>query len=426
MATATLGLTRREALTAELARDVSHVPARVPAPASDPALAALRGLGTEIWLDTGNLEEASALWRREMSALTTNNTLANAVVQTGIVDDVIKNASQRLRDVEPGLSIDELVLEVGFVVNCQIALRLVSAFDALVSVELHPAVGHDMEKTLRYAQRYYAVDPDRFIVKIPWTPEGICAVARARADGIPINYTLGFSARQNYLAALVSKPNYVNVFLGRLNAVVSDNGLGDGKYVGEKATLASQKGVRELREAHHDIPTHQIAASMRNAEQMVSLAGVDVYTVPPKAMKEFLGQNHPPASLKSKRDEIYDVTVSNAAYVMQRGSRVAATDLLWTIDDNFKRFAAQLAARGGTNLTGNDLRQADRDFGTRLFTGFTPEEQAIIRKDGKIPQTAKWLERAALDDLMTESALQSFITDQGALDDRIKRLVAQA
>jgi transaldolase len=414
-----LSLTKKEQLLAELAGDVSHAPARVPLPASDPALAKLRALGTQLWLDTGNLEEASKLWRREMSALTTNNTLANQVVQTGIMDEVMGEAARRVRDLDPSTSIDELVMDVAFVVNCHIALRLVHAFDALVSVELHPAIGHNIEATLRYAQRYYAINPDRFIVKIPLTPEGFCAVARARAEGIPINYTLGFSARQNYLAARFSKPNFVNVFLGRLNAVVADNHLGDGKMVGEKTTLASQAGVRELREKHADIPTHQIAASMRNAEQMVSLAGVDVYTIPPKAVEEFYAANHSPDDLTSRLTQSYEVTLN-------ADTDKSSVEILWTIDDNFKRFAEELASRGATTLTGDDLRAADRDYGTKLFSGFTADEQAAIRTKGKIPETARWQGRASLDDLMTESALQSFITDQNALDARIRQIIQSA
>ena len=419
MPIATSDLTRKEALLAELARDLKNAPARVPRPVSDPVLAKFNAVGTQLWLDTGNLDEASKLWRNEMSALTTNNTLANQVVQTGIMDEEIAEVAKRVKEVEPGISLDDLVMDAVFVVNCQIALRLVSAFDALVSVELHPGVGHDIEKTYRYAQRYYAVNPDRFIVKIPLTPEGYCAVARVRAEGIPINYTLGFSARQNYLAALLSKPNYVNIFLGRLNAVVADNKLGDGKFVGEKVTLASQKAVKELRDAHDDIPTHQIAASMRNADQMVSLAGVDVFTVPPKAVEEFYGAGHSPADITDRTGENYEVKLGN-------DTDKSSVEVLWTIDDQFKKFAAELASRGGVNLTGDDLRAADKEFGTKLFSGFTPDEQTAIRTKGKIPDTARWAGRASMDDLMTESALQSFITDQTAFDDRIRKLVAEA
>ncbi len=411
-------MTRKEETLAELAATVAHPPARVPMPASDPALAKLSALGTQLWLDTGNLEEASKLWRREMSALTTNNTLANQVVQTGIMDDDIQEAAKRIKDVEPGISDEDMVMDIAFVVNCHIALRLVHAFDALVSVELHPGIGYDIEKTVRYAQRYYAVNPDRFIVKIPMTPEGFCAVARVRQEGIPINYTLGFSARQNYLAALLSKPNYCNVFLGRLNAVVADNKLGDGKFVGEKTTIASQTGVRELREAHDDIPTHQIAASMRSADQMLSLAGLDVYTIPPKAVEEFYKNNANPDDIVGRMQENYEVKLGN-------DTDKSSVEVLWTIDDAFKKFAQELANRGGANLTGDDLRQADKDHGTKLFSGFTKEEAAEISKKGKIPDTARWAGRAALDDVMTESALQSFIIDQGALDARIRQVAAK-
>ena len=412
-------MTRKEATLAELAATIAHPPARVPVPASDPGLAQLRKLGTQLWLDTGNLEEAAKLWRQEFSALTTNNTLANQVVQTGIMDDDIQEAVKRIKDVEPGISDEDLVMDVAFVINCHIALRLVHAFDALVSVELHPGIGYDIDKTVRYAQRYYAVNPDRFIVKIPMTPEGFCAVARVRQEGIPINYTLGFSARQNHLAALLSKPNYCNVFLGRLNAVVADNKLGDGKYVGEKTALASQKAVRDLRDAHDDIPTHQIAASMRSADQMLALAGSDVYTVPPKAVEEFYGKNVKPDEIVGRTQENYEVKFGN-------DTDKSSVEVLWTIDDEFKKFAQELANRGGANLTGDDLRQADKDHGTKLFSGFSVEEANEIKTKGKIPDTARWAGRAALDDVMTESALQSFIVDQAALDARIRQVAAKA
>ncbi len=409
-------MTRKEALLMELAQEAHDLPARVPQPDSDPGLDKLKALGTTLWLDTGNLEEAAKLWKSDFSALTTNNTLANQVVQTGVMDGVIARAAKRIRELEPDIEDEDLVLDIVFVVNCQIAQRLVAAFGALVSVELHPAVAHNIDKSVRYAQRYYAVNPEHFIVKVPLTPEGYCAVARIRDLGIPVNYTLGFSARQNYLAALISKPNYVNVFLGRLNAVVADNKLGDGKNVGERVTLASQAALVELRTQDSSIPTRQIAASMRNADQMVSLAGVDVYTIPPKAVAEFYTKNLSPDSLTLRTGEDYPVTLNADA-------DHAAVALLWTVDDKFKKFAHDIAARGAANLTGYDLRASDHEHDTHLFSNFHADEQTEIRTKGKIPDTARWAGRAALDDLMTESALQSFIVDQKAFDDHIRSMI---
>ena len=264
----------------KVAEDALANPTTQNAPTSA-ALEKLTNLGTELWLDTGNLEEAQSLWHKEFTALTTNNTLANQVVQTGILDDIAREAVADLRVSGGGLTEDEMVMELGFIVNCHIALRLVKAFGVKVSVELHPAVSKDIAKTVAYAERYYAVCPERFIIKIPLTPEGYCAVAQVRAKGIPVNYTLGFGARQNYLAALLSGPTYCNVFLGRLNAVIADNHWGDGVNVGEKAEMATQVALRELRAAGKT-ETKLIAASMRSAAQISSLAGTDVYTIPPK------------------------------------------------------------------------------------------------------------------------------------------------
>ena len=94
-----------------------------------------------------------------------------------------------------------------------------------------------------------------------------------------IHFTLGFSARQNHLVACVARPSWVNVFLGRLNAYAADEKLCDGRWVGERATLASQATVAKLRQ-DLGISTRQIAASLRNGEQVSTLAGVDVFTMP--------------------------------------------------------------------------------------------------------------------------------------------------
>ena len=409
------GPTKREALVHELACSPLHPVDRVPVPPSDAALARLNELGTRVWYDTGKLEEAARIWRLEASALTTNNTLANQVVQSGVMDDVIRRATAAIRESDPSGSDVDLVMDAAFVVNCHIALRLIQAFDVLVSVELHPSVAHDMERTVRYAQRYYAVNPEHFIVKIPLTPEGYCSVARARAMDIPINYTLGFSARQHYLATMVSDPSYVNVFLGRLNQVISENHLGDGRNAGEKTTLASQAGLREARALRSGIGTKQIAASMRGGGQMAALAGVDVYTAPPSAVSEFLATDYKPEELVSHLEDQLEVTISDAGVASE-------FERLWSIDDTFRKFTASLASRGGTVLSGDDLRQADREFGTHLFAGFTADEQAEIRSHGKIPELTRWRGRCAIDDLMTESAMQSFTTDQAALDGRIRSL----
>ncbi len=384
---------------------------------SDPTLARLRELGTELWLDTGNLEEAQSLWTSQFSALTTNNTLANQVVQTGILDGIVSEAVKDVRETQPDLTEQQEVMELGFIVNCHIALRLVKAFGVNVSVELHPAISEDIERTVHFAERYYAICPERFYIKIPLTPEGYCSVARVRAKGIPVNYTLGFSARQNYLAAVLSNPTYCNVFLGRLNAVVADNRLGDGKLVGEKAAMATQVALRELRAAGRS-QTKLIAASMRDPSQVAALAGVDVYTMPPKVAKAFVESKPDTAMLSSQVGHAFDVE-------FLPGVDEKSIEVLWAIDDKLMALTDDLAKRGGVNLTGDDLREADTRYATNLFHRFTTLERTDIREHGKIPDLGRFKHDhdISLDDLMTQSALQSFVVDQNALDDHLRDLI---
>jgi hypothetical protein len=58
--------------------------------------------------------------------------------------------------------------------------------------------------------------------------------------------------------------------------------------------------------------------------------------------------------------------------------------------------------------------------GVNLFHPFSDDDLQKIQDYGKIPDLSAWPESIALDDLMTQSALQSFTRDQNALDERIR------
>jgi transaldolase len=382
---------------------------------SDPLLARLKELGTELWMDTGELELAQSIWKNELTALTTNNTLANQVVQSGVMDDVIQETVSKLGEAASGLSRDELVMEIGFVINCRIALRLVEAFKVKVSVELHPSISRDIEKSVEYGKRYFRVCPEYFIIKVPLTPEGLLATRKIRQENIPVNFTLGFSARQNYLAARLSNPDYVNVFLGRLNAVVADNAAGSGEWVGEKVTLHTQNAMSEVRDKHVDVETRLIAASIRNGDQVATLAGMDIHTIPPKAMKEFQESGRTPDQIKETDGTTLSPDVSSGH---DWSARVAE---LWEMDGEFRKAVDRLMARGDLDqMSGEGLEQFCKENGLDLFHPFSEQDLKKIQNDGKIPKLVDWSGSIALDDLMTQSALQSFTKDQNALDARIQ------
>ena len=390
----------------------------------DPEWRKVRDAGTRLWLDTGDIDEAGKLWNSSFDALTTNNTLLNKEIQKGIYDDLVAKAARVVLEAAPKISQQDLILEIAFILNAHHALRLVDKFDANVSVELHTDLAGDIERTVAYGKRYFAICPERFYVKVPLTPAGYLSARRLVQAGIPLNFTLGFSARHNYVAALLTQPGYVNVFLGRLTAVVVDNKLGDGRNVGEKATLATQRELLDLRKAGRT-KTKLIAASIRSGAQIADLTGVDVHTMPTKAAAEY--RAHPPAQVKSHVANDPEVPLASGVTLAQFGG-----ETLWTVPPKFKGAVEDLLKKNLDSLKPEDLQThfEKAGFGDFLPRWSTADIQTAT-KDGKIPVYSTWKDRLAsgkvgLDALMNLSALYSFATDQKALDDRIRSLLKTA
>lgn len=381
----------------------------------------VRRLGTKLWLDTGDMEVAAGLWSSQFEALTTNNTLLNKEIQKGIYDRLIAEAASVMKAVAPDIGRSETVLEVAFVLNAHHGLRLVELFDAHVSVELHTDLGDDVERSVAYGKRYHQVCPERFYVKVPLTPAGFLAARELGEAGVPVNFTLGFSARQAYAAALLSQPCYVNVFLGRLNSFVAENKLGDGTNVGEKATLATQRQLLALRDMGRT-ESRLIGASMRSSSQVTDLAGLDVYTMPPKVAEEYL--RHP-------ADRIAEQVANDLSVSFAEGVEPADfnASTLWEVPDDFKQCVDTLARENVGQMTSADVREYFADYGLANFLPrWSEEDIRTVLADGKIPVYDKWKDRLTsgeigMDALMNLSAFYSFASDQEVLDARIESLI---
>ncbi len=385
-------------------------------------------LGSQLWMDTGDLESALPLWKSQFTALTTNNTLANQVVQKGIMDFIIKKAYKEIKSSFPNISNEELIIELGFIVNCKIALQLIEYFGVKVSVELHPKFANDIEKSLIFARRYFDVCPEKFVIKVPLTPAGYLITRILSLEGIPVNFTLGFSARQNYLAVLISNPAYVNVFLGRLNQVAIENKLGSGKYIGEKATISTQLTLNELRNKNNSIKSNLIAASIRNPQQVIDLAGVNILTIPPTVVSKLYELLESPVSIQNQleKDFIIDLNDENMEYF----------SVLWEIPKEFIKFCEDLKSDldKNTSLNGNHklstlnnnyLHTFAHKHGIKsLFYNWSAEELQLVTNKGKIPDLGIWKDKVALDELMSVSALKSFEVDQNELDSKIQKLIS--
>jgi transaldolase len=380
---------------------------------SDPFWESLTSTGTELWLDTGDMDEAEANWSAEMAALTTNNSLLNNEIQKGIYDVFISEAKSVVRD----LPQEERVKEIAFILNARHALRLASKFGGYVSVELHTDTAHDIKAIQNYGHRFHDICPEQFIVKVPYTAEGLIGARLLRDSGVKVNFTLGFSARENVLVTKVSRPDYVNVFLGRIGAYMIDNKLGDGTGAGEKAVISSQNWVTGL-SAENPWQTKQIAASLRNYGQLELLAGVDVFTMPPKVAA---------AGHKELKGKFTDRTHENYEVNMLDTAKDAHIEKFWEVDDKVLKLSERLAAK--LPATGMELVHIAHEAGCEdMFPSLTKEEKTNIASDGKIPLHSRWANKIkegkiAPDTLLTLAGLASFTSDQEKLDQRIRGII---
>ncbi|MEZ5990031.1 MAG: transaldolase family protein [Planctomycetota bacterium] len=394
-----------------------------PTTRSDPRWQPLLDCGTELWLDTGDIDVVDRLWCREVSALTTNNTLLNKEIQKGLYDAAVPELAALIRGAAPDLDDRGVVLEVAFALNAIHGLTLVGRFGGKVSVELHTDLARDIDASVAYGRRYHAICPTHFIVKVPLTPEGLVAARRLSDEGIPVNFTLGFSARQNLVIAGLARPSWCNVFMGRINAFLADRGLGDGRNAGEKATAASQAAVLGLR-AEGLCPTRQIGASMRSADQVSSLAGLDVYTAPPAVAEEWLADGSLREDLANRLSDGFEVGFADGV-----DPEVEHLGAFWDVDPALVEAVHELAAAELPSLGPRGIVERIGQVAPDLFPSLTGAELKKVVDGGKIPSFEAWRDdvrtgRLAWDSLLTLAGLASFAQDQEALDARVRGLLS--
>lgn len=389
--------------------DEKHFPGK-----KDPFWESLRKAGTEIWLDTGDMNEAEANWSAEMSALTTNNTSINDEIQKGIYDVFISEAKHLVRE----LPSEDRVREMSFIVNARHGLRLASKFGGLVSVELHTDTAHDIKGIEYYGRRLHEICPEHFVIKVPFTPEGLIGARRLKDSGVKINFTLEFSARQNVLVTLVSRPDYLNVFLGRIGDFMMNNKLGDGSGIGEMAVISSQNWVTAF-SSKNPWQTKLIAASLRHYNQLDLLAGADVFTIPPSVAKA--AKQNFKNEFTARMHENYEINTYPSA-------KEAHIEKFWRIDDSVLNLTERLSSKVPASAA-ELIEIAHEEKCGDLFPSLSREEKSFIVSDGKIPVFSRWAQKIkegkiAPDTLLTLAGLASFTSDQKQLDERILSIIS--
>lgn len=240
------------------------------------ALQQLTRLST-IVADTGDL---AAIRRYRPTDATTNPSLILAAVESAQARDW---AGECLAAAAGDIPAARERLTVRF--GCE----LLPSLQRYVSTEVDPGLSFDTPGTIAAAERllgYYAaagLDPERVLIKIASTWEGIRAARVLESRGIRCNMTLLFSLTQAQQCADAGV-TLISPFVGR----ILDWHLAQG---GQVATAQDDPGVQSVQAIYRWIkagayPTQVMAASFRNVGEILALAGCDLLTIAPKLLAE--------------------------------------------------------------------------------------------------------------------------------------------
>lgn len=163
----------------------------------------LRAAGQSVWLDdlgrhlldTGMLAQ---LIREGVSGVTSNPAIFAEAIRSSAYDEAIRQLS--VEGLAPAEIAGRVVLEdVGRAADLLRAVHDGTAgADGFVSIEVAPALAHDVDGTVAEAHRLWdALARPNVMIKVPGTEAGVEALRRLVGDGINVNVTLLFSPRRH-------------------------------------------------------------------------------------------------------------------------------------------------------------------------------------------------------------------------------------
>jgi len=235
---------------------------------------------TVVVADTGDID---AIARLKPQDATTNPSLLLKAAQMSqyqhLVDDALAYATK-----QPGLNDagkTELFMDKLFVA---FGLEILKVIPGRVSTEVDAALSFDTEATVAKARKLIGlykeagIGPERILIKIASTWEGIKAAERLEKEGIHCNLTLLFSFAQA-VACAEAGVTLISPFVGRIYDYYK-------KEKGSDIPRADDPGVASVTKIYtyfkkYGYKTQVMGASFRKVEQIEDLAGCDLLTISP-------------------------------------------------------------------------------------------------------------------------------------------------
>lgn len=291
---------------------------------TSPLLATLRKAGTShVYADTADREELRELLSAgeeailgEVDGNTANQPLVHKVIERYLNEGDLAAWARDLRAGRNDVPAENLLPLLYAIVCGRIGNDIVASFACgrswEVSLQLHMGLCRDPAAAKQVGRYLNRMVPTAF-VKVPFTPHAPHCFLVARdleREGIPVNFTSTFSARQAVAAGLLADVTRTNIFMGRLN-----QGL-QAELLGEHVNLEAQRALRRLRR-EIGIRTQLIVASMREWQTFVRTAGCDVYTAPCSVIDDFLTQTDvSPKEIQNQLETSYEDRLGIADHVM--------------------------------------------------------------------------------------------------------------
>ena len=235
--------------------------------------------------DTGDID---SIQKFSPDDCTTNPSLIFKAVQSNkyknLFDEVLANSKSR--------KFNQLNNQVDYIAD-QLAIafgiELTKIVPGYVSTEVDSDLSFNTEATVEKAKQIInsyeqsGVPRNRILIKIAGTWEGIQAVKKLEAEGISCNCTLIFSLTQA-VACAEAGAFLISPFVGRILDWFKANSSKDYDATNDPGVESVEKIYNYFKKYNYN--TIVMAASFRNKEEIINLAGCDKLTISPSLLEE--------------------------------------------------------------------------------------------------------------------------------------------
>ena len=274
--------------------------------------------------DTGDID---SIQQFSPDDCTTNPSLIYKAVQSGkydkLVSEVISNSKSRRfnknTDQIDYIS-DQLAIAFGIELTKIVPGYVSTEVDADLSFNTNATVEKAKQIINSYEQS--GIGRNRILIKIAGTWEGIQAVKQLEAEGISCNCTLIFSLTQA-VACAEAGAFLISPFVGRILDWFKANTSKDYDSSNDPGVESVEKIYNYFKK--YNFKTVVMAASFRNKEEILNLAGCDKLTISPALLAE----------LSQSKEELQPkLTLEKAASIDTPRINVNENSFRWHLNEN--------------------------------------------------------------------------------------------